>query len=64
MFNPDMPASVAQLDTCQVGDQEVEGLIQVRLGSILSWKLIIFSIDNLSFPLIQEGQLSVCTSTG
>ena len=34
------PASVAQLDACPTGDQEVTGSIPTEVGNILSWRLI------------------------
>ena len=36
-----MPASVAQLDACPTGDQEVAVLTPTEVGNILSWKLIV-----------------------
>ena len=53
-----VPASVAQLDACPTGDQEVVGLTpsvfeQVEIDNE------IFSTVILSLLLIQEGQLSV-----
>ena len=56
-----LPASVAQLDAHPTGDQEVAGSTHDKVGTILSWRLImkIFSTVILSLPLIQEGQLSV-----
>ena len=41
------------------GDQEVAGSAPAEVGSILSWRLIIFSTVILSLLLIQERQLSV-----
>ena len=35
-----MSASVAQLDVCLTGDEEVAGLTLAGSGNILSWKLI------------------------
>ena len=34
------PASVAQLDACPTGDQEVAGSTPAEVGNILSWRLI------------------------
>ena len=34
------PASVAQLDARQAGDQEVAGSTPAEVGNILSWRLI------------------------
>ena len=50
----------AQLDARPTGDQEVAGSIPPG-GNILLWRFYhgIFSTVILSFPLIQEGQLSV-----
>ena len=53
-------ASVAQLDACLTGDQEVA--VQLcRVGNILLWRFDheIFSRVILSLPQIQKGQLSV-----
>ena len=33
--------TVAQLDGCSTGDQEVAGSIPANVGNILSWRLII-----------------------
>ena len=55
-----LPASVAQLDTRPTGDQQVTG--STSPGWQHSFEEIdheIFSTIILSFPLIQEGQLSV-----
>ena len=53
-----MPASVAQLDAVLTGDQEVVG--STLAGSQHSFvDHGIFSAVILSFPLIQEGHLSV-----
>ena len=55
-----LPASVAQLDACPTGDQEV--VSDPRRGRQHSFVEIdheIFSTVILSLPLIQEGQLSV-----
>ena len=55
-----LPASVAQLDVCPTGDQEVAG--SIPLGWQHSFMEIdheIFSMIILSLPLIKEGQLSV-----
>ena len=69
-------ASVAQLDACPSGNQEVLGikvlgLIPAQSGNILSLRMIIrdFLVILLLLLLVQEGQLSVsgirmCTSTG
>ena len=51
-----MPASVAQLDARPTGDQEIAGFLPI--GSA-TFHHEIFSTVILSFPLIQEGQLSV-----
>ena len=61
-----MPASVAQMDACPTGDQQVTGSIQ---HSSMEIDHRIFSKIILSLLLIQEGQLSVsgermCTTTG
>ena len=34
------PTSVAQLNACSTGDQEVAGSIPAEVGNILSWRLI------------------------
>ena len=47
---------VAQLDARSTGDQEVAGLTPAGSATIFHE---IFSMVILSFPLIQEGQLSV-----
>ena len=56
-----MPASVAQLDAHQTGDQEVVGSTPARSATLISWRFDheIFSTVILSLPLIQEWQLSV-----
>ena len=55
-----MPASVAQLDACLTGDQEVAGSTPPsRQHSFMEIDHEIFSMVILSLPLIQEGQLSV-----
>ena len=56
-----MPASVAQLDSHQTGDQEVVGLTPSQVSNIFLWRFNheIFSMVILSHLLIQEGQLSV-----
>ena len=54
------PASVAQLDACPTGDQEVA--CSAPAGSAISFVELdheIFSTVILSLPLIQEGQFSV-----
>ena len=58
---------MAQLDAGLTGDQEVMGSIPSGSGNILSWRLIMKCFYGHSFPMIQEGQLSVsgkrlCTS--
>ena len=66
---PQKPASVAQLDVCLTGDQEVVRETPARSGNILLWRLIMkYFLVILSLLLIQEGQLLVsrktmCTST-
>ena len=54
------PASVAQLDACPTGDQEVADSTPPRSAAFF-WEIDheIFSTVILSLPLIQEGQLSV-----
>ena len=56
-----LPASVAQLDACPTGDQEVAGSTLCWDSNILSWRFDheIFFMVILSLPLVQEGQLSV-----
>ena len=55
-----MPASVAQLDVHQTGDQEVVGLTTLgRQHSFVEIDHEMFSTIILSLPLIQEGQLLV-----
>ena len=34
------PSSLAQLDACPTGDQEIADSIPVGVGNILSWRLI------------------------
>ena len=55
-----MPTSVAQLDACPTGDQEVEGSTPTGLATFFCGDLIMkyFPVI-LSLPLIQEVQLSV-----
>ena len=62
---------MAQLDACPTGDQEVLGLISIRVWqhSFVEIDYEIFSTVIFSLPLIQEGQLPasgqrMCTSTG
>ena len=57
--NQTVPASVAQLDACSTGDQEVVGSTSAGLATFFPGDLIIFSTIILSLQLIQEGQLSV-----
>ena len=53
-------ASVAQLDACPTGDQEVAGSTPVGSATFFHGDLIMkFSTVILSVPLIQDGQLSV-----
>ena len=54
-------ASVAQLDVCPTGDQEVAGSTPAKVGkhSFLEIDHEIFSTVILSLLLIQEGQWSV-----
>ena len=50
---------MAHLDVRLTGGQEVMGLIPIRSGNILSWRLIMkISMVILSIPLIQEEKLS------
>ena len=51
-YPPEMPASVAQSDVRPTGDQVAGSVATGSVNSFL-WRLVI-----LSFPLIQEGQLS------
>ena len=45
---------------CPTGEQEVAGSTPTEVGNILSWRLIMkYFLWSFSFPLIQEGQLSV-----
>ena len=53
-----VPASVAQLDACPTGNQDVVGLTPCWVTNILIGHDI-FSMVILSLPLIQERQLSV-----
>ena len=64
-----LPASVAQLDAGQTGDQEVVGSILVGYHSFMEFDHEMFSMVILFLPLIQEGQLlisveRICTNTG
>ena len=54
-----LPASVAQLDMCPTGDQEVAGSTPAGSATFFRGYHEIFSTVILSLPLIQEGQLSV-----
>ena len=59
-----MPSSVAQLDACPTGDQEVAGLTPTQEVAGLTPTFMeidheIFSTVILSLLLIQEGQYSV-----
>ena len=59
-YTPILPAYVAQLDACPTGDQEVAGLtVAGSANSFVEIDCKIFSVVILSFPLIQERQLSV-----
>ena len=57
--SPFLPASVAQLDVCPTGDQQVVGLTPAESASFVEVDHEIFSMVILSLSLIQEGQLSV-----
>ena len=60
----------SELDACLTGDQELMGLIPTGSSTIHSCRLIRkFSMDILSVPLFQDGQLSgpgkrMCISVG
>ena len=51
--------SVAQLDACPTGDQEVAGATPAGSAIFFRGDHEIFSTVILSLPLIQEGQLSI-----